>query len=250
MAEMEQEEKQEEHKMHKVQRAIIMAAGTGQRMHPVTLTTPKPMVEVKGTRLIDTVIDGLMRQGITEIYIVIGYLPEKFSVLKEKHPNITLIVNPYYDQYNNISSLYVAREHLENVMIIDGDQWIRNDAILMPEFELSGYDAAWTEEETGEWLMQVDEQGIVTSCSRTGGKRGWQLYGISRWSKEDGRRLRMDLEEQFERKGNRQIYWDDVAMFCYPEHFRMGIFPIKKEDILEIDSYEELVEVDPSYAKA
>ena len=44
--------------MHKVRRAIIMAAGVGNRMRPVTLETPKPLVKVNGIRIIDTVIQG------------------------------------------------------------------------------------------------------------------------------------------------------------------------------------------------
>ena len=56
--------------MHEVKRAIIMAAGLGNRMRPVTLTTPKPLVRVNGKRMIDTVIEGLHDNGITEIYIV------------------------------------------------------------------------------------------------------------------------------------------------------------------------------------
>ena len=54
--------------MPKVERAIIMAAGLGNRMHPVTLTIPKPLVKVNGTRMIDTVIIGLHKNGIYEIY--------------------------------------------------------------------------------------------------------------------------------------------------------------------------------------
>ena len=54
--------------MPKVERAIIMAAGLGNRMHPVTLTTPKPLVKVNGVRMIDTVIDGLHKNGINEMY--------------------------------------------------------------------------------------------------------------------------------------------------------------------------------------
>ena len=60
--------------MHTVKRAIIMAAGFGSRMQPVTLTTPKPLVKVNGMRMIDTVIQGLHHNGIQEIYIVAGYL--------------------------------------------------------------------------------------------------------------------------------------------------------------------------------
>ncbi len=232
--------------MHQASKAIIMAAGKGERMHPVTEKTPKPLIRVKGQRMIESVIEALRRNGITEIYIVVGYLKEQFEELAEQWPGVQLIENPYYETCNNISSLYAAREHLENCMILDGDQIIYNKKILTPFFERSGYNAVWTDEETGEWLLTV-EDGIVTGCSRTGGKGGWQLYSISRWSEEDGRRLRAHLELEFEVRKNRQIYWDDVALFCHPEEYQLGIHPMQKSDIIEIDSLEELALADDTY---
>ena len=202
--------------MHRVKRAIIMAAGLGNRMKPVTLHTPKPMVKVNGLRMIDSVIQGLHANGIQEIYVVVGHLKEQFQVLEKEYENLTIIENPYYNTCNNISSLYVAREHLEDVIILDGDQIIYNRDILAPEFERSGYNAVWTDGDTEEWLMTV-EDGIVKSCSRTGGTRGWQLFSVSRWSAEDGKKLKRHLEIEFEEKQNHQIYWDDVAMFCHFE---------------------------------
>jgi len=229
---------------HIVKRAIIMAAGIGKRMQPLTFETPKPLVKVNGVRMIDTVVDGLRSNGISEIYVVVGYLKEQFFEWgKEK--GVQIIENPYYDTCNNISSLYAAREHLGDCIILDGDQIIYNPAILDPRFTLSGYNAVWCEGETNEWLMDV-EDGVVKSCSRTGGSHGWQLYSISRWTAEDGERLRRHLEYEFDR-GNRQIYWDDVAMFCHFKDYRLGIREMKSSDIIEIDGLDELVAIDHSY---
>ena len=104
------------------------------------------------------------------------------------------------------------------------------------------------EKETDEWLLQV-ENGVVRSCSRTGGSHGWQLYSISRWSSQDAQKLKRHLEIEFEEKKNRTIYWDDVALFCYPEQYSLGIYEMQTSDIQEIDSLQELRQIDPTYMK-
>ena len=234
------------HEINTVKRAIIMAAGAGTRMRPLTLDIPKPLIPVNGTRMIDTVVDGLHQNGISEIHVVVGYLKEQFYEWAKGKKGVQIIENPYYDTCNNISSLYVAREHLEDCVILDGDLIVYNSEILKPYFTRSGYNAVWHEGDTQEWLMEV-EDGIVQSCSRTGGTRGWQLYSISRWTAEDGARLRKHLEYEFE-TGNRDIYWDDVAMFCHFSEYQLGIMEMDACDVIEIDSLNELAAVDNSYA--
>ncbi len=196
--------------------------------------------------MIDSVIKALKINGINEIYVVVGYLKEQFYFLEEKYDGLKIIENPYYDKCNNISSLYVAREYLSDCIILDGDQIIYNPDILSKSFTLSGYNAVWTDDETDEWLMDVKD-GIVKSCSRNGGKGGFRLYSVSRWSEEDGKKLKNYLEYEFER-GNNRIYWDDVAMFCHFEDFTLGIREMKETDIIEIDNFDELIKIDSSYA--
>ena len=230
---------------HFVKRAIIMAAGLGNRMKPLTMETPKPLVKVNGKRMIDSVVEALQANGIYEIYVVVGHLKEQFYAWVKDWNGIQIIENPYYNTCNNIASLYVAREHLEDCIILDGDQIIFNSRILDPQFTLSGYNAVWCEGETDEWLMEV-ENDVVRSCSRTGGSKGWQLYSVSRWSAEDGSKLKKHLEYEFER-GNRDIYWDDVAMFYHFDEYTLGIKEMQYKDIMEIDNLSELIEIDRSY---
>ena len=225
-----------------------MAAGVGKRMRPVTLQTPKPLVKVNGIRMIDIVIRGLHDNGIFEIYVVVGYKKEQFYNLPNEYPGLVLIENPYYATCNNISSLYVARDYISEAMILDGDQVIYNVSVLNPEFKKSGYNSVWTDQKTNEWIQTV-ENGVVTSCSRSGGKKGWQLYSISRWNNEDGEKLKRHLEQEFDEKRNRQIYWDDVAMFCYPNEYELGIRKMEATDVAEIDCLEELALIDKSYEK-
>lgn len=233
--------------MNKVERAIIMAAGKGTRMRPITNSIPKPLVKIHGVPMIEGVINNLHQQDIHEIYVVVGYLKEQFQYLEDKYENLHLIDNPYYDTCNNISSLYVARDHLENVIILDGDQLIKNNQILSKEFEKSGYNCIYKNKVENEWMLTLNDNNIVTSCSRIGGNNGWQLYSVSRWSKKDGEKLKKHLEIEFEENKNTNIYWDDVALFCYPTKYQLSIFPMKENDIVEIDSFNELCEIDKSY---
>jgi DNA-binding Lrp family transcriptional regulator len=78
---------------YRVRRAVFLAAGFGERLVPITLNTPKPLIRVNGKRIIDGLIDACLAVGIEEIYIVRGYLAEEFDQLLYKYP-INDIMSP------------------------------------------------------------------------------------------------------------------------------------------------------------
>ena len=88
--------------------AIILAAGKSNRFAPFTYEKPKGLFKVKGEILIERQIEQLKEAGIKDIYVVIGYMKEKFFYLEEKY-GVKLIVNNTFSEKGNLYS-YMSLE--------------------------------------------------------------------------------------------------------------------------------------------
>ena len=104
-------------------KAIILAAGLGTRLRPMTDNTPKALIKVKDKPLVEYQIEFLKEKGIDEIIVVVGYLHEQFDYLKEKY-NVELVFNDKYAEYNNFYSLYLVKEKLADSYVIDADNYL------------------------------------------------------------------------------------------------------------------------------
>lgn len=232
--------------MSEIKRAIIIAAGEGRRLRPVTFEMPKPLIPVNGKRIIDTGIEALRENGVRDIYIVTGYKKEKFYEIYGDAPDIHIVENPDYLKGNNITSIYYARQYLPGSFVLEADIIINDPAIFDVNAGVSGYMASW-KDPADEWLLDVDGKRI-TGCEKKGGREGYQLFGISVWNDEDGKKLSEDIRRTVENDGNTGIYWDDVALGDLNK-YHLEVKEIKDDSIREIDNLSELIQMDASYAR-
>ena len=102
-------------------KALILAAGFGKRLQPITNTIPKSMVEVNGTPLLVNALNNLTALGITEIGIVVGHMADYIKDhigTESKGARISYYENPRYLETNNIVSLYKAVDFCDDDMLM------------------------------------------------------------------------------------------------------------------------------------
>ena len=229
---------------YRVKRAVIIAAGFGSRMVPITLNTPKPLVRVKGQRIIDSCLDALKEAEIEEVYIIRGYLGEQFDQLLYKYPNIKFIENPMYNEANNLSSVVCAGDLLQNSYIIEADLLLYNKKLIKKYQYASNY-LGIPVERTDDWCVAVS--GGYINKMAIGGKNCYQMVGISYWVPSDGKKLFLAAREVFNSPGGKERYWDQVPLEYCLKDFKVEVRKCSFEDIKEIDTFNELKQLDETY---
>jgi len=230
---------------YRVRKAVILAAGFGQRLAPVTLDTPKPLVKVNGVRILDTLLDALIGKGITNITIVRGYKKEQFDALLEKYPTLRFIDNPEFNLENNISSAIHAIDQIDRCYLCEADLYITNPDIINKYEYRSNYLGAKVTE-TEDWCFKK-VNGCVAEYQR-GGTDCYQAFGISYWNSEDAEKLKADLRKVYGMRGGKENLWEQVPLKVCRKNYHLEVRKCHKSDIIEIDNFVELLAVDPSYA--
>ena len=230
---------------YRVKRAVFLAAGFGARLLPVSLNTPKPLVRVKGKRIIDGLLDQVIALGITEVYIVRGYLGEQLDQLLYNYPTVQFLENPAYNESNNISSAMCARYLLSNSYVFESDLILKPG--LLKRYHYTSDFLATYQERCDDWCFTVNKDGFITD-EMLGSFDAWRNCGVSYWNEADGKMLAEHLKQAYEAPGGKELYWEQVPLHVYRGSYSVAVVPCNERDVVEIDTYKELKSADETYA--
>ena len=214
--------------------AIILAAGYGMRMVPINQETPKGLIKLKNEPLIERIIRQLHESNIKKIYIVVGFLKEKFEYLIDKY-DVHLIVNNNYSCMNNLYSLYLAKEYINNSYVIPSDIWCQYNPFRKNEIN------SWylvTNENDFNSTVRLNRKNELSIVNNNGNK----MIGISYLNKNDSLLLKKQLILMHRNPLYYNSFWEQALIkrkkFSIPGRI------MYKNKIIEINTYEQLRDLD------
>lgn len=225
--------------------AIILAAGKSSRFAPFTYEKPKGLFRVKGEILVERQIEQLKEAGIEEIYIVVGYMKEKFFYLEQKY-GVKLIVNNEFGKKGNLYSMYVARDYLLNTFICCADHYYISNPFIDKNEENKSYRAcSYQIGKFREFAVRCSDADVITDVE-IGGSDSLAMVGYAYFNEKFSRIFRDFMEKEINDFGVGIMFWEAF----YSKHIK-DLTLYKKEygtrDILEFDSIDDLRNFDSDF---
>ncbi|PSJ37002.1 phosphocholine cytidylyltransferase family protein [Allosphingosinicella deserti] len=131
-----------------ISKAVILSAGKGSRLLPLTAELPKCLIDLAGKSLLEWQLDVLQGAGITDIVVVTGFRDHLVDAIAAKRRGVRTLFNPFYHVADNLGSVWMAREEF------DGDLLLLNGDTLVSDALVARVVAA----ETGPIAVTVDEK--------------------------------------------------------------------------------------------
>lgn len=220
-------------------KAIILAAGRGIRMASYSNMGPKCLLEFKGEILLSRQLNSFTKAGITEFYIIGGYMIEQMKVfVQNSDKNINLIYNPFYAQMNSIGSLWFAREYLEGDVFITNADTFFDKSIYLKLLENNNnyvFGVDESKKNDADYRVTVSDGKIIDMGkdipeNETKG----EYIGIALIRKE-GIELFRNLLEKTINSGNYNLWWEDLFIELLAKNQKISYVNITGDLWFEID---------------
>ena len=228
---------------HKVTNAIILAAGKSKRFKPISDYCPKGLSIVKGEVLVERQIKQLQAVGISDITLVVGYKKEMFFYLADKY-NVKIVVNEQYDTQDNISSLRLVLDQLDNTYICSVDNYYPEN--LFNTYEYRGfYSTIYVENNSDEWVVRTDEAGLINDVN-IGAPSGHIMLGFVYFDREFSENFRRVIHDVEGIDEYNHHVWEYLYM-KYLDTLKLEIKEFDTNSILEFDTIDDAINFDESF---
>lgn len=235
--------------------AIILAAGMGRRLGEFTQNNTKCMVEVNGEKLIDRVLNQLSQLSLRKVIIVIGYkgkeLVEYLGTRYEDKINIEFVNNPIYDKTNNIYSLSLVKEKMEedDTLLLESDLIFEDKMLQLivdnpyPNLALVAKYESWMD---GTVVKLDEDNNIVNFVPKKAFKyeevdQYFKTVNIYKFSKEFSTHKYVPfLEAYCKALGNNEYYEQVLRVITFLSNSDLKALPIGREKWYEIDDVQDL----------
>ena len=228
---------------HRVRNAVILAAGLSSRLVPLSYERPKGMLRVRGEVLVERQIEQLLRRGISDITVAVGYKKEYFFYLAAKY-GVKIVVNDQYAERNNSWTLWLLREGLGNTYVCSSDDYFTVNPFeryVWKSYYASEYAAGPTEE----WCIEAGPKDRITGVA-VGGSDSWVMLGHVYFDHDFSERFVPLLDEAVSHAENSGKLWEAI----YADNLKALDMEIRRypEGVIhEFDSLAEVEGFDPEF---
>lgn len=222
---------------------IILAAGAGTRLHPITLKHPKTLFSLDRTTTILGRMTGLIREldPQAEIVVVTGFQRERIA---QHVQDVTWVHNPFYEVTNSIASLWFAGDLLDReVTILNGD--IVMSRALMGDVVTQHTDRPCVLMDSsilknGDYNVQAD-QGKVVVMSKALTSYSGEYAGVTKLDAASTVRLKQKIQEMVGSGLYNNWYEDALVQMIFEEDFQLFVRDISMYEWTEVDNVDDLM---------
>jgi len=223
-----------------IRKAIILSAGKGSRLLPLTANRPKCLIELSGKSLLEWQLDALRASGIAEIVVVTGFREEMVTAVTARRPDVRTLFNPFYHVADNLGSVWLARAELDrDTLLLNGDTLVTPALVAKL---LAGPDAPITVTVDEKEDYDADDMKVLRDGSRLRrigkalepGHYNAESIGLLAF-RGDGPRLFVEQVERMMRTSEGTRRWYLRAIDALAADVEVQTVSIKGEEWQEVD---------------
>lgn len=240
-------------------KAVILAAGIGSRIWPLTDSCPKTLLKVGGQTILERMLTHIQDCGIRDVIFVLGYLNEKIeSFVKENFPtlNAKFVINDIYKQTNTGFSLMLAKDFVQGSSFIKFDADVVFDIEILRKLIDSKYENCLCvdkninlQEEEVKVIIRENNQVLEVSKSISPKSAMGESIGIEKISSTTAGILFEVLEEMMEENYNRKEYYESAYEKLISKDIMFYAVDITGHSWTEIDTKEDLYKAQMTFGK-